>query len=103
MRTWNATVRRDVRTEEVNMKTSSKRYHYDTKHGIRKNKGEQLTRLFTFEEECDRNRIQSDIKEMPSPRGTTWSWYIGLSQLLGLPVHPALARPARNANNIGNP
>jgi len=35
-----------------------------------------VTRVFTYDEECDRNRIANLIGEMPSPRGSTWSWYI---------------------------
>ena len=58
------------------MKTSSKHYHYLTKKGIRDKKREELTRLFTFEEQTDREQIQNVIGEIPSPRGVSWSWYI---------------------------
>lgn len=60
----------------MNLKTSSKRYHYDTKQGVRNAKAETMTRLFTFEEESDRNRVAAEIGEMPSPKGSTWSSYI---------------------------
>lgn len=35
-----------------------------------------MTRLFTYEEKSDRNRISAIIGEMPSPCGTSWSHYI---------------------------
>lgn len=58
------------------MKKSSKEYHYDTKQGIRNDKLERLTRLFTFEEQQDRNNIAATIGTMPSPRNTSWRHYI---------------------------
>lgn len=58
------------------MKTSSKRYHYDAKQGVRDSKAEKLTRVFTYEEQCDRNAVANTIGEMPSPRGSTWRLYI---------------------------
>ncbi|XP_031618637.1 uncharacterized protein LOC116337846 [Contarinia nasturtii] len=77
MRTWNASVRRDLHTkEEVNLRISSKRYHWDAKQGRRNAKAERITRLFTFEEQADRNRIAAMIGEMPSPKGPSWRSYI---------------------------
>lgn len=58
------------------MKTSSHRYHYDAKQGIRNDKAEKMTRLFDFEEKSDRTRISADIGQMPSPRDSSWADYI---------------------------
>lgn len=58
------------------MRTSSKRYHWDTKQGVRNAKGEKIARLFSFEEETDRNRIAATLGEMPSPRGPSLYSYI---------------------------
>lgn len=35
-----------------------------------------MSRVFKFDEECDRNRIAAIIGEMPSPKGTAWRAYI---------------------------
>lgn len=35
-----------------------------------------MTRLFTFEEQFDRNQIASIIRQMPSPRDSSWAEYI---------------------------
>lgn len=35
-----------------------------------------MTRLFTFEEQCDRNRIAAEIAQMPSSRDSSWADYI---------------------------
>lgn len=66
----------DISCFQDNIKISSKRYHYDTKQGVRNDKAEKLTRLFTFEEKYDRNQVAATIGEMPSPRGTAWRLYI---------------------------
>lgn len=58
------------------MVTSSKRYHYDAKQGVRNAKAEVITRLFTFEERTDLSRTASVIGEMPSPQNTSWRHYI---------------------------
>lgn len=60
----------------INLKTSSKRYHYDAKQNKRNAKAEKLTRSFVWVERGDRENIKDVIGEMPSPRNTTWSWYI---------------------------
>lgn len=61
---------------QVNLKTSSKRYHYDAKQGVRNDKAEKMTRLFDFEEKTDRNEIAAEIGQMPSPRDSSWAEYI---------------------------
>lgn len=58
------------------MKTSSKRYHYDTKKGVRDVKRERMARLFKFEQEYDRNETAASIGQMPSPRGISWLTFI---------------------------
>lgn len=60
----------------MNIKISSKLYHYHSKEGVRKIKAERLTRVFTYDETCDRNQVAAIIGEMPSPCGTTWHLYI---------------------------
>ncbi|XP_031636640.1 uncharacterized protein LOC116349379 [Contarinia nasturtii] len=77
MKTWNASVRRDLDTkEEVNLRISSKRYHWDAKQGRRNAKAERITRLFTYDEKADRNRVAATLGTMPSPRETSWRSYI---------------------------
>lgn len=58
------------------MKTSSHQYHYLTKQGVRNKKQEELTRLFTLEEQMDRENVKEQIGVIPSPRGSTWASYI---------------------------
>lgn len=58
------------------MRISSKRYHWDTKQGVRNAKGERIARVFQYEEQAARNRIAQEIGEMPSPQGTSWQSYI---------------------------
>lgn len=60
----------------MNLRTSSKQYHWDTKQGIRNAKGEKMTRLFAFEEQTHRNQMAATLGEMPSPQGTSWRSYI---------------------------
>lgn len=61
--------------QKENIRISSKRYHYDAKQGQRDKIAEQLSRVFKYDEEIDRNRIAEEIGEMPSPKGTTWNAY----------------------------
>lgn len=61
---------------QVNMKKSSKGYHYDAKQGQRNKKAERITRLFTFEEQTDRANAAARIGRMPSPRDNSWLHYI---------------------------
>lgn len=58
------------------MKKSSKEYHFDSKQRVRNAKLEKITRLFTFEEQTDRNGIAAMIGVMPSARNETWRHYI---------------------------
>lgn len=58
------------------MKTSAKRYHYNTKQGVRNDKAEKMSRLFDFEEKTDRNEIAAELEQMPSPRDSSWMEYI---------------------------
>ena len=51
-------------------------YHFDTKQGVRNNKAEKMTRLFTFDEQCDRNAASDRIGQMPSSRDSSWPEYI---------------------------
>lgn len=60
----------------MNLKTSSKRYHNDAKQNRRNAKAEQLTRGFVWVERGDREQIAAGIGEIPSPRNSTWTWYI---------------------------
>lgn len=59
-----------------NLTTSSKRYHYNAKQGIRNAKAEDIARLFKFEEEADRNLIAAAIGQMPSPQNDSWRHYV---------------------------
>lgn len=43
---------------------------------MRKKKQEELTRVFTYDEQQDRENVQKSIGVIPSPRGSTWSYYI---------------------------
>lgn len=61
---------------QVNLKKSSKEYHYDAKQGIRNSKLKRITQRFTIEEETDRNGIAARIGDMPSPRNETYLHYI---------------------------
>lgn len=61
---------------QVNLKKSSKGYHYDAKQGQRNAKAERITRLFTFEEQSDRANVAARIGRMPSPRDNSWLHYI---------------------------
>lgn len=56
----------------MNIKISSKKYHYFTKQGVRNQKAKRYTRSFVAFEENDRNRYL----KMPSPRTSTWREYI---------------------------
>lgn len=58
------------------MRTSSKRYHWDTKQNFRNAKGERIARLFAFEEEFDRNQMAATLGVTPSPKATSWMSYI---------------------------
>lgn len=60
----------------MNLKTSSHRYHYDAKQGVRNSKAEKLTRVFDYEEKNDRNIVAAEIGQMPSPRNSSWPNYI---------------------------
>ncbi|XP_031638848.1 uncharacterized protein LOC116350970 [Contarinia nasturtii] len=76
MKTWNATVRRTISTrKEVNLKTSSKKYHWLTKYKMRDKKAKRWTKQFTLDEQNDRNNRQL-YQRMPSPLGTLWTDYI---------------------------
>lgn len=55
---------------------SSKRYHWETKHGVRDAKGKKIAGVFDSIEKFDRNQIASAIGAMPSPRGSSWFHYI---------------------------
>ncbi|XP_055321799.1 uncharacterized protein LOC129577947 [Sitodiplosis mosellana] len=83
MKTWNATVRRRINNDkerihngkEMNFTINSKKYHYGTEEGVRKEKRERWTRAFGQFEESDRNnRVRYD--RMPSPKGSNWRDYI---------------------------
>lgn len=56
----------------MNIKISSKKYHYLAKQGVRDRKAKRWTRHFVAYEEADRNAYQ----KMPSPRTSTWRAYI---------------------------
>lgn len=56
----------------MNIKISSKKYHYLTKQGVRNQKAERWTRQFVAFEQNDRNSYQ----QMPSPLTFTWREYI---------------------------
>ncbi|XP_031631483.1 uncharacterized protein LOC116345884 [Contarinia nasturtii] len=76
MKTWNATVRRNIKTKkEVNMKTSSKKYHWLAKQKTRDVKAKRWTKQFTQEEQDDRNNRQL-YQRMPSPLGILWIDYV---------------------------
>ncbi|XP_031636340.1 uncharacterized protein LOC116349170 [Contarinia nasturtii] len=76
MKTWNATVRRHIDSgKEMNFKTSSKKYHYLTKQGVRNRKAKRWTRGFVAFEQNDRND-RTRYPQMPSPKGENWRDYI---------------------------
>ncbi|XP_031639183.1 uncharacterized protein LOC116351242 [Contarinia nasturtii] len=76
MKTWNATVRRNIKTrKEVNMKTSSKKCHWLAKQNTRDVKAKRWTKQFTQEEQDDRNNRQL-YQRMPSPLGILWIDYV---------------------------
>lgn len=59
------------------MRTSSKRYHWDTKQNIRNAKGKNIARLFATREEIARNQMAATLGGiMPSPQGMYWLSYI---------------------------
>lgn len=60
----------------MNLRTSSRRYHWDTKQYARNVRAEQIARVFSYDEQFDRNRIAAMIGEMPSARGNSWYSYI---------------------------
>ncbi|XP_031634573.1 uncharacterized protein LOC116347906 [Contarinia nasturtii] len=72
MKTWNATVNT---RKEVNLKISSKKYHWLTKYKMRDKKAKRWTKQFTWDEQNDRNNRQL-YQRMPSPLGTLWTDYI---------------------------
>lgn len=56
----------------MNIKISSKKYHYFAKQGVRDQKAKRWTRAFVIFEENDRNAYP----QMPSPKTSTWREYI---------------------------
>lgn len=56
----------------MNIKISSKKYHFLAKQGVRNRKAKRWTRGFVVYEETDRNAYP----KMPSPRTSTWREYI---------------------------
>ncbi|XP_031637902.1 uncharacterized protein LOC116350289, partial [Contarinia nasturtii] len=75
-KTWNATVQRDVETgKEVNIKISSKHYHWIAEQKVRNKKAKRYTKSFTQEEQNDRNN-RALYPVMPSPMGKHWLCYV---------------------------
>lgn len=58
------------------MRIPSRRYHWETKHGVRDAKGKKIANDFSAIETLDRNQIAWVIGEMPSPRCSSWFSYI---------------------------
>lgn len=56
----------------MNIKISSKKYHYLAKQGVRNRKAERWTRQFVA---IDQN-VRESYPQMPSPRTSTWQDYI---------------------------
>lgn len=76
LKTWNATVRHTIETgKEVNMITSSKRYHWNAKQRTRNSKAKRWTKDYVAEEQNDLNN-RNIYPATPSPIGQNWLDYI---------------------------
>ncbi|XP_031618447.1 uncharacterized protein LOC116337743 isoform X2 [Contarinia nasturtii] len=74
VRTWNATVRKHVRSgNEENITIDGPKYHFKAKYGKRKRKSDQWTELLQKQRELDYKRYAF----FPSPKGRShWMCYI---------------------------
>ncbi|XP_031635256.1 uncharacterized protein LOC116348406 [Contarinia nasturtii] len=74
VRTWNATVRKPVRSgNEENITIDGPKYHFKAKYGKRKRKSDQWTELLQKQRELDYKRYAF----FPSPKGRShWMCYI---------------------------
>lgn len=75
-KTWNATTRRTVASgKEVNLTTSSKRYHWDAQQSKRNKKAKRWTKDYTAEEQRDLND-RTLYPATPSPMSRNWIHYV---------------------------